>query len=90
MWRPRGSFATRTVTVRVLSPMPRGGHGVISYASKLAKGQLCAAVLEALAAGTEIASGPTGGVDLVAEAWRARGGVDFEVKGPGHIDLYTG
>lgn len=90
MWRPRGSFATRTVTVRVLSPLPRGGHGVISYASKLAKGQLCAAVLEALAGGTEIAGGPTGGVDLVVEAWRARGGAHFEVGGPGHVDLYTG
>ncbi len=58
MWRPRGPIAARTVTVRVLSPTARGGHAVISYDSKLAKGRLCAAVLEALAAGAAIDPGP--------------------------------
>ncbi|MGH8861270.1 MAG: peroxide stress protein YaaA, partial [Jatrophihabitantaceae bacterium] len=51
MWRPRGALAERVVQVRVLSPLPGGGRGVVSYPSKFAKGRLAAALVRRAAAG---------------------------------------
>ncbi len=84
MWRADEAVRDRVVRVRVLSPVPRGGHGVISFASKLAKGRLAAALVRAQDAGHE----PRNGDDVVA-AWLACGGVDARAVRTG-LDLYTG
>ncbi len=55
MWQPAGTEAARLIGVRVLSPRPDGTLGVISFASKLAKGRLTAALLERRAAGLPVA-----------------------------------
>ena len=74
MWQPAGrsSRAGRLISVRVLSPRPDGSLGVISFASKLAKGRLAAALLERRAAGQ-----PVQDVADVAAAWAAAGGSDL-------------
>lgn len=84
MWRPRGPLAARVVSVRVLSPLPRGGHGVVSYPSKLAKGRLAAMLLTRLAEGRPVESG----ADVLA-AWRSGGG-RAEPDGPTDVVVYTG
>ena len=84
MWRPARELAERIVAVRVLSPLPRGGHGVISYNSKLAKGRLAARA--AAACGRRRASRAR--ADDVAAAWIACGGRDA-VTTPTGFDLYT-
>lgn len=83
MWRPRGALAARVVSVRVLSPLPRGGHGVVSYPSKLAKGRLAAALFARLADGRPADSG----ADVLA-AWRAIGGRG-ELSSPTRLVVYT-
>ncbi|MDT4945583.1 MAG: uncharacterized protein QOH14_2316 [Pseudonocardiales bacterium] len=85
MWRPRGALAERMLRVRVLSPVPRGGHGVVSYSSKLAKGRLCAALATRLASGGSVAT-----AEDVAEAWLSAGGSRWEAGRPGHLIIYTG
>jgi cytoplasmic iron level regulating protein YaaA (DUF328/UPF0246 family) len=74
MWQPagRGLGAGRLVSVRVLSPRPDGSLGVISFASKLAKGRLTAALLERRAAGQ-----PVQAVADIAAAWAVAGGSDL-------------
>lgn len=67
MWRPDATTAARVVTVRVLSPTPSGRLAVVSYASKLAKGQLAAALVTRAAAGNPARTA----VD-VADAWPGR------------------
>ena len=84
MWRPRAAVAARTITVRVLSPLPRGGVGVVSYASKLGKGRLAAALLEREAAGVRAIAATD-----VAEAWLAGGGKDAVITSPTHVEAYT-
>ena len=83
MWRPSGEPATRVISVRVLSRLPRGGHGVISYNSKLAKGRLAAALLAREAGGM-----PCRGIDDIAAAWLAAGGRAVEPGArPDRLDL---
>ena len=74
MWQPaaRGPLAGRLVSVRVLSPRPDGTLGVISFASKLAKGRLTAALLERRAAGQPVRT-----VADISAAWAVAGGVDL-------------
>ncbi len=80
MWQPTGQqgragtrgAAPPLIEVKVLSPRPDGTLGVISFASKLAKGRLTAALLERRAAGL-----PVREVADLAEAWRAAGGSDL-------------
>jgi hypothetical protein len=84
MWRPDRTTAGRVVTLRVLSPAPRGGHAIISYTSKLAKGRLAAALCRRRAAGR-----PVDSAEDVAAAWTACGGVDAAVGPDGRLDLYT-
>lgn len=84
MWRPAPSAARRVVAVRILSPVPRGGHGVISFTSKLAKGRLAAALIRR-ATDRE----PTESAADVARAWQACGGLRCETT-PTGLDLYTG
>ncbi|MCW2494594.1 MAG: hypothetical protein JWQ77_518 [Jatrophihabitans sp.] len=83
MWRPAGAFATRVLTVRVLSPLPAGGVGVVSYPSKYAKGRLAAALLTAELAGTRIAD-----IEDVAGVWRASTGYAAEVQGPTSLVIH--
>jgi uncharacterized protein len=84
MWRPDGATASRVLTVRVLSPAPRGGYAVISYASKFAKGQLAAALVTRLAEGA-----PVDCVDDVVAAWQSCGGAASDTSRPGHLELRT-
>jgi uncharacterized protein len=84
MWRPGPALADRVLTVRVLSPAPRGGHAVISYNSKFAKGRLAAALIRRVAAGA-----PVGGIDDVAAAWLECDGADCVVNPNGGIDLFA-
>lgn len=84
MWRPRGDLAARTISVRVLSPLPGGGTGVVSYSSKLAKGRLAAALVRRSAAGDKVNA-----VDDVAAAWLAAGGPDADIAAPGRLVLFT-
>jgi uncharacterized protein len=84
MWRPAPDLARRVVGVRVLSPSPRGGHAVISYNSKFAKGALARELVRREAGGR-----PVGTVDDVAAAWlhcAAAARVDITDDG---LDLYT-
>lgn len=83
MWRPPAALRERVVGVRVLSPLPGGGHGVISHTSKFAKGRLTAALLRAAAAGHPAAS-----AEDVAQAWVADGGADAAVR-DGGVELRT-
>jgi cytoplasmic iron level regulating protein YaaA (DUF328/UPF0246 family) len=83
MWRPDRALAGRVVTVRVLSPAPRGGYAVISYNSKFAKGRLAAALIRRAVSG-----GPVDGADDVIAAWSDCGGVGADVTGTG-LDLYS-
>jgi uncharacterized protein len=71
MWQParRSPQADRLISVRVLSPRPDGNLGVISFASKLAKGRLAAALLERRAAGLPVET-----VADIAAAWEVAGG----------------
>ncbi len=84
MWRPDRGLAGRVVTVRVLSPAPRGGHAVISYNSKFAKGRLAAALVRRRAAGL-----PVDSAEDVAAAWRSDPGADRAVPTATGLDLYT-
>lgn len=70
MWQPAGR--RQLIEARVLSPRPDGTLGVISFASKLAKGRLTAALLERRAAGL-----PVRDVADIAAAWQAAGGSDL-------------
>jgi uncharacterized protein len=79
MWRPDRLTAPRVVTVRVLSPTPSGRLAVVSYASKLAKGRLAAALVRQECAGTRIRT-----AEDVAGAWSGRA----EVTG-NEVVLYT-
>lgn len=85
MWRPRGELAGRTVAVRVLSPLPNGGTGVVSYSSKFAKGRLTAALVRRAAAGE-----PVERAEHVAAAWREDGGASAEVAAPDLVVVHTG
>lgn len=84
MWRPRGELADRTVRVRVLSPLPSGGRGVVSYPSKFAKGRLAAALVRRIAAGERVRT-----ADDVAATWLADGGADAEVVTPRELVIHT-
>jgi uncharacterized protein len=85
MWRPRRDIAHRVVSVRVLSPLPRGGLGIVSYNSKYAKGRLAAALLTRAAGGESLTSS-----NDVAQAWLDCGGAAAEPTSSNHVDLYTG
>lgn len=74
MWRaPAGTLA-----VRVLSPRPTGAPIVVSYDSKLGKGRLARALLEA--------PRPARTVDDVVAAWERTGGRDATLVGE-RLDL---
>jgi cytoplasmic iron level regulating protein YaaA (DUF328/UPF0246 family) len=75
MWRPVGAIAERVITLRVLSPLPAGGVGVVSYPSKFAKGRLAAALLTAVADGETVTR-----VEDIARVWRSRTGHLAEVQ----------
>jgi cytoplasmic iron level regulating protein YaaA (DUF328/UPF0246 family) len=79
MWRPDRLTAQRLVTVRVRSPTPSGRLAVVSYASKLAKGRLAAALVRSECAGDRIRT-----PEDVARAWTGRA----EVTG-NEVVLYT-
>jgi len=70
--------------VRVLSPAPRGGHAVISYPSKFAKGRLAAELIRRVARGEPVAA-----ADDVAAAWLAWEGAADARRTPTGFDLYT-
>jgi cytoplasmic iron level regulating protein YaaA (DUF328/UPF0246 family) len=84
MWRPPADVAKRTVTVRVLSPLPGGGLGVVSYPSKFAKGQLAAALATAAADGAR----PKKADDIVA-IWRGATGLPAYNTAADQIELHT-
>jgi uncharacterized protein len=84
MWRPRGELAGRTVRVRVLSPLPAGGLGVVSYARKFAKGRLTGALLRREAAGTRVRTAAD-----VAAAWLEDGGPHAEVDSDDLVIVHT-
>jgi cytoplasmic iron level regulating protein YaaA (DUF328/UPF0246 family) len=84
MWRPDARISPRVVSIRVLSPAPRGGHAVISYNSKFAKGRLAAALVARVAAGA-----PVGTVDDVVAAWHSCEGAQAAVVTAQGVDLYT-
>lgn len=83
MWRPGPALAGRIVVARLLSPLPRGGLGVISYNSKYAKGRLAAALLSQVADGGSVRS-----ADDVARTWLALGG-EVDRADSGRLDLVT-
>jgi hypothetical protein len=70
MWRPDRATAARVITVRVLSPTPSGRLAVVSYASKLAKGRLAAALVRREAAGDRVRAARD-----VADTWSGRSDV---------------
>ena len=84
MWRPRGDIARRTVRVRVLSPLPSGGRGVVSYPSKFAKGRLTGALLQRAARGERLRSAAD-----VAAAWLDDGGPVAEVERDDLVIVHT-
>lgn len=84
MWRPPAPMTDRVVAVRVLSPLPRGGHAVISYNSKHAKGRLAAALIRRAAGGAPVRT-----ADDVARAWIDCGGIDCIAGRSGGLDLYS-
>lgn len=83
MWRPRGALAERVVTVRVLSPLPSGGWGVVSHPSKFAKGRLAAALVRRRARG-----GPVRSAQDVAAAWHELDGRRADTEG-NRVVVYT-
>ena len=84
MWRPRRDLADRVIAVRVLSPVPRGGHAVISYNSKFGKGRLANALIRRAAAGDPVKT-----AEDVAAAWLSwDGAAEARVSRTG-LDLYT-
>ena len=83
MWRPAGALAERTVAVRVLSPLPGGGLGVVSYPSKYAKGRLAAVLLSCAADGEKLTS-----VEQVAGLWRHHTGHAAEVDDHGSLIIH--
>ena len=83
MWRPDKASAERVVAVRILSKTPSGRYAVISYNSKLAKGLLAAALLEAAATGTKLDS-----ADSVVQIWTSIG-IQGETRNSNRVDLYT-
>lgn len=84
MWRPRGGEARRIVRVRVLSPLPNGGRGVVSFPSKFAKGRLAAALVRRVTAGAPVRTAAD-----VADTWCDDGGPHAEVAGPGMVVVHT-
>lgn len=84
MWRPRGALAERTVQVRVLSPLPAGGRGVVSYPSKFAKGELAGALARAVATGRTVQAAHD-----VAEIWREHSGQHAEVAATDLVVVHT-
>ena len=84
MWRPRGAIARRVITVRVLSPLPSGTYGVVSYPSKFAKGRLAAALLRRVAAGDAVAAAGD-----VADVWSAECGPRAEIIDANSVLIYT-
>lgn len=85
MWRPEHDTGNRVVMVRILSPVPRGGFGVVSFTSKFAKGRLAATLIRRLTAGNPVTTR-----DDVAAAWAESGGTDSSPRPDGGLDLYTG
>jgi cytoplasmic iron level regulating protein YaaA (DUF328/UPF0246 family) len=71
MWQPARDdpLTRRVIGVRILSPKPNGTLGVISFASKYAKGLLAAALLERLATGDDVRTAAD-----VADTWLRIGG----------------
>ena len=65
-------------------PAPDGSYKIISYNSKLAKGRLAAALLEAAAGGRTV----RGAADIT-DIWMAGGGVDARPGPTGVLELYT-
>ncbi|WP_375485911.1 YaaA family protein [uncultured Jatrophihabitans sp.] len=84
MWRPGPASGVRLVAVRVLSPLPRGGHGVVSFTSKLSKGRLAAALVRRVAEGGRVDT-----VEDVADAWAHCGGAGHHLYDDGRLDLHT-
>ena len=84
MWRPRGELGRRVITVRVLSPLPSGGLGVVSYPSKFAKGRLAGALVRRIAAGLPVRTAAD-----VAAAWTANGGPSAEMSSPNGVVIHT-
>jgi hypothetical protein len=79
MWRPARTMTSRVITVRVLSPTPSGRLAVVSYASKLAKGRIAAALVRRAADGHHVRTAQD-----VADTWPGRA----DVRG-NEIVLYT-
>jgi hypothetical protein len=84
MWRPDPTLADRVVGIRILSPVPRGGHAVISYNSKYAKGRLARALVRRQARGEDIRT-----VDDVVAAWSEWDGAAGAEPTPSGLDLVT-
>jgi len=84
MWRPPRALAERVVGIRILSPAPRGGHAVISYNSKFAKGRLAAELIRRAAYGQPLATAD----DLIAAWHQWDGAADARPVRTG-LDLYT-
>jgi cytoplasmic iron level regulating protein YaaA (DUF328/UPF0246 family) len=84
MWRPRAEIARRTVRVRVLSPLPSGGRGVVSYPSKFAKGRLAGALIQRAASGAKVRTAAD-----VATAWLDDGGPYAEVERDDLVIVHT-
>jgi cytoplasmic iron level regulating protein YaaA (DUF328/UPF0246 family) len=84
MWRPRPHDAGRVVSIRVMSPLPKGGSGVVSYPSKFAKGRLAAALINRTAAGDRIRA-----AEDVAAVWERATGERCELSAPGELTLFT-
>jgi uncharacterized protein len=78
MWRPGPELAEQVVTVRVLSSRPGLPPAVISYPSKLGKGQLARALVQRRAPATR--------PEHVVDAWRTAGGAAAEITSRG-VDL---
>jgi uncharacterized protein len=86
MWR-HSDGAESVITVRILSPNPRGGYAVISYPSKHGKGRLAAGLLERQAHGE-----PVRVAEDIVETWVRIGGRDGDVavnRGRSTVELRT-
>jgi cytoplasmic iron level regulating protein YaaA (DUF328/UPF0246 family) len=83
MWRAPAPLRARVVAVRILSPLPGGGHGVVSYPSKLAKGRLARALIERAASALPVEDAAD-----VQAAWQACGGAAAHRTETG-FDLFT-
>lgn len=84
MWRPARSDAHRVVSVRVLSRLPSGRWGVISYNSKFAKGRLAAALVRRRAGGRAVS-----GADDVVAAWQEATGLPARCTSANAVEVYT-